>query len=40
MHIRSFSYVDNITLSYSLNFIKNNYEMLELAAEKLLQLQS
>ena len=40
MHIRSPSYVDDIVLSYSLNFIKNNCEMLELAAEKPLQLQS
>src|SRR5436190_16741670 len=38
MHIRSPSYVDDIALSYSLNSIKNNCEMLELAVEKLLQL--
>ena len=38
MHIRSFSYVNDITLSYFSNSIKNNYEMLELAVEKLLQL--
>ena len=36
MHIRSPSYVDDIALSYSSNSIKNNYEMLELTAEKLL----
>ena len=40
MHIRSPSYVDNIALFYASNSIKNNCEMLELAAEKLLQLQS
>ena len=40
MHIRSPSYVDNIALSYSLKSIENNYKMLELVAEKLLQLQS
>ena len=36
MYIRSPSYVDDIALSYSSNSIKNNYEMLELTAEKLL----
>ena len=36
MHIRSPSYVDDIALFYSSSFIKNNYEVLELAAEKLL----
>ena len=36
MHIRSPSYVDDIALSYSLNSINNNCEMLELAAKKLL----
>src|SRR5436190_17713744 len=40
MHIRSPSYVDDIALSYASSSIKNNCEMLELAAEKLLQLQS
>src|SRR5436190_21175861 len=40
MHIRSPSYVDDIVLSYILSSIKNNCEMLELAAEKFLQLQS
>jgi len=38
MHIRSPSYVDDITLSYSSSSIKNNCEMLELVTEKLLQL--
>src|SRR5204863_802057 len=38
MHIRNPSYINNIALSYSLNSIKNNCEMLELAAKKLLQL--
>jgi len=36
MHIRSPSYINDIALSYALNSIKNNCEMLELAAEKLL----
>ena len=40
MHIRSPNYVDNIALSCSLKSIENNYKMLELAVEKLLQLQS
>ena len=40
MHIRSSSYVDDIALSYSSKSIENNCKMLELAAEKLLQLQS
>jgi len=40
IHIRSPSYVDDIALSYSSKSIENNYKMLELAAEKLLQLQS
>ena len=40
MHIKSSSYVDDIALSYSSKSIKNNCEMLELAVEKLLQLQS
>src|SRR5436190_23945225 len=40
IYIRSSSYVDDIALSYSSKSIKNNCEMLELAAEKLLQLQS
>ena len=38
MHIRSPSYVDDIALSYSSKSIENNCKMLELAAEKLLQL--
>jgi len=40
MRIRSPSYVDDVALSYSLKSIENNCKMLELAAEKLLQLQS
>jgi len=40
MHIRSPSYVDDIALSYSSKSIENNCKKLELAAEKLLQLQS
>ena len=40
MHIRSPSYVDDITLSYSSKSIENNCKKLELAIEKLLQLQS
>ena len=36
IHIRSPSYVDNIALSYSLNSIKNNCEILKLAIKKLL----
>ena len=40
MHIKSPSYVDDIALSYALNSIKNNCEMLKLAVKKLLQLQS
>ena len=40
MQIRSPSYVDDIALSCSSESIENNCKMLELAAEKLLQLQS
>ena len=40
MRIRSPSYVDDIALSYSSKSIENNYKMLELTIEKLLQLQS
>src|SRR5437870_5019659 len=40
MHIRSSSYVNDIALFYSSSSIKNNCEMLELAAEKLLQLRN
>ena len=40
MRIRSPSYVDDVALSYSSKSIENNYKMLELAVEKLLQLQS
>ena len=40
MHIRSSSYVDDIALSYSSKSIENNCKILELAAGKLLQLQS
>jgi len=40
MRIRSPSYVDDVALSYSLKSIENNCKMLELAAKKLLQLQS
>ena len=40
MRIRSPSYVDDVTLFYFLKSIENNCKMLELAAEKLLQLQS
>ncbi len=40
MHIRSSSYVDDIALSYSSKSIENNCKKLELAAGKLLQLQS
>jgi uncharacterized protein YebE (UPF0316 family) len=40
LQIRSPSYVDDIALFYSSESIENNCKMLELAAEKLLQLQS
>ncbi len=40
MHIKSSSYVNDIALSYFLKFIENNCKKLELATEKLLQLQS
>ena len=39
MRIRSSSYVDDVALSYSSKSIENNCKMLELAIEKLLQLQ-
>ena len=40
MYIKSPSYVNDIALSYSSKSIENNCKKLELAAEKLLQLQS
>ena len=40
MHIRSPSYVDDIALSYSSKSLESNCKMLELAAEKLLQMQT
>ena len=40
MYIKSPNYVNNITLSYFLKSIKNNYEILKLAVKKLLQLQN
>ena len=40
MHIRSPSYVDNIALSCSSKSLESNYKILELAVEKLLQMQT
>ena len=40
MHIRSPSYVDDIALSYSSKSLESNYKILELAVEKLLQMQT
>ena len=40
MHIRSPSYVDNITLSCSSKSLESNCKILELAVEKLLQMQT
>ena len=40
MHIRNPSYVDDIALSYSSKSLESNYKILELAVEKLLQMQT
>ena len=40
MQIRSSSYVDDISLSFASESIENNCRTLEIAAEKLLQLQN